>query len=59
MTDIGGDRFTVNAEVSSSPVFLGWVFQLGDKAESIEPESLREAMRKMLATGNRIYGEHA
>jgi predicted DNA-binding transcriptional regulator YafY len=59
MTDIGGERFTVNAEVSNSPVFLGWIFQLGDKAEIIEPESLRVAMRDMLATGNGMYGEHA
>ena len=56
ITSIGGGRFTVSAEVSNSPVFLGWMFQLGDKAEIIEPESLREAMRKMIATGNGIYG---
>ena len=57
MTDIGGSKFAISVKVASSPVFLGWVFQLGDKAEIIEPESLRSAMRNMLATGNGIYGE--
>jgi predicted DNA-binding transcriptional regulator YafY len=57
LTDIGGNRFEINAEVSNSPVFLGWMFQFGDKAEIIEPESLRTAMRKLIATGIGIYGE--
>ena len=57
MTDISGERFVISAEVSNSPVFLGWVFQLGYKVEIMEPESLRSAMRDMLTTGNRTYGE--
>ena len=43
-----GDRFYINVEVSESPVFLGWMFQLGDKAEILAPESLRNAMRNWL-----------
>ena len=57
MTDIGGDRFAISAEVSNSPVFLGWIFQLRDRVEIIEPESLRAAMRNMLAACKSIYGE--
>ena len=56
LTDIGGNRFSVKAEVSNSPVFLGWVFQFGEKAEILEPESLRSSMRDMLASGCGIYG---
>ena len=58
MADIGSGKFAISVEVSSSPVFLGWMFQLGDKAEIVEPESLRFAMRDLLATGNGIYGEN-
>ncbi|NMD38296.1 MAG: transcriptional regulator [Christensenellaceae bacterium] len=36
-----GDTFDVYVEIQSSPVFLGWMFQFGDKAEIIAPESLR------------------
>jgi predicted DNA-binding transcriptional regulator YafY len=55
LTDIGDGRFSVSAEVSSSPVFLGWVFQLGEKAEIIEPESLRAAMREFAGKVRGIY----
>ena len=57
LSDFGGGRFAIMTEVSSSPVFLGWMFQLGEKAEVLEPESLRTAMREMLATVSNIYGE--
>ena len=51
----GDNRFTIKANVSASPVFLGWIFQFGDLAEIIEPESLREAMREMIKTVNSVY----
>jgi predicted DNA-binding transcriptional regulator YafY len=57
LTDIGRGRFTVSVEVSESPVFLGWIFQFGNKAEILEPESLRAAMREHIATVDDIYGE--
>ena len=57
MTDIGGSKFSIRAEVSNSPVFLGWIFQLGDKAEIVEPRSLRLSMRNMIAAVSAIYGE--
>jgi predicted DNA-binding transcriptional regulator YafY len=54
---IGGGRFEINASVSSSPVFLGWMFQLGEKAEILEPESLRSAMKEHIAAVSRMYGK--
>jgi predicted DNA-binding transcriptional regulator YafY len=57
MTNIDGKRFTINAEVSASPVFLGWMFQFGDKAEILAPDSLRSAMRSLITIGSNIYGE--
>jgi len=55
MIRIGDNRFVISADVSASPVFLGWIFQFGNQAEILEPESLREAMRRMIATGSAIY----
>ena len=49
------NKFIINANVSASPVFLGWIFQFGDKVEILKPESLRYAMRDMLIIGNSIY----
>jgi len=57
MTEIGGGRFAVNVEVSASPVFLGWMFQLGGKAEILAPESFRAAMCEMIASGRSVYGD--
>ena len=55
LTDIGNNRFCIDAAVSESPVFLGWMFQLGEKAEIFAPESLREAMRDWLNSAVKIY----
>jgi len=43
-----GDGVEVTVNIFASPVFLGWMVQFGDKAEIIEPESLRETMRKLI-----------
>jgi len=51
----GDKKFIIKVNVTASPVFLGWIFQFGDHAEILEPESLRNAMRNMLETGNSIY----
>jgi predicted DNA-binding transcriptional regulator YafY len=53
--DYGRGRFTINADVSTSPVFLGWIFQFGDKAEILAPDSLRESMRKEIAKIGALY----
>ncbi|GHU95713.1 transcriptional regulator [Clostridia bacterium] len=57
LLEIGGGRFAIDAEVSTSPVFLGWIFQFGRKAEILEPDSLRSAMRELVMTAKDIYGE--
>ena len=55
LIDTGDGRFSVYADVTGSSVFLGWMFQFGDKAEILEPLSLRDAMKKLLKTNSRIY----
>jgi predicted DNA-binding transcriptional regulator YafY len=57
LRNIGGGRFEVSADVSASPVFLSWIFQFGDKAEILEPDALRSAMRAHIATVSAAYGE--
>jgi len=49
------NNFIINANVSATSVFFGWMFQFGNMAEILEPESLRESMRNMLKTGSKIY----
>jgi len=51
-----GKRFAINVMVSSTPVFLGWMFQFAGQAEILEPQSLRNAMREMLKTAGKMYG---
>lgn len=50
-----GDGFEVKVEVSNSPVFLSWVFQFGDKAEILEPNSLRLSMSNLIAESAKKY----
>ena len=57
MVGIGDGRFVINANVSATSIFLGWMFKFGDYAEILEPESLREAMRDLIKTGSKIYSE--
>ena len=49
------NKFYIKADVSSSPVFLSWIFLFGNQVEILEPESLRESMRNMLKDGSKIY----
>jgi len=55
LTDLGGGWFTISVEVSASPVFLGWMFQFGSKAEILEPDSLRIAMRERISAIGAVY----
>ncbi|MCL2628978.1 MAG: WYL domain-containing protein [Oscillospiraceae bacterium] len=50
-------RFTVNVNVSETPVFLGWMFKFAGKAEILEPQSLRDAMMEMLKAACEMYGD--
>jgi predicted DNA-binding transcriptional regulator YafY len=49
------DGFEIRTEVSDSPVFLSWVFQFGDKAEILAPESLRQSMAKLISDNAAKY----
>ncbi|MHC1693841.1 MAG: helix-turn-helix transcriptional regulator [Eubacteriales bacterium] len=40
--------FEVDIEVAISPVFLAWMFQFGARAQIVSPDSLRQAMKKLL-----------
>lgn len=50
-----GDQFEIKVDVSSSPVFLSWMFQFGDRAEILAPESLRESMALLIAKSVEKY----
>lgn len=50
-----GEKFRIHVEVLESPVFLSWMFQFGDKAEILAPDSLRAAMQALLAQQNTVY----
>jgi predicted DNA-binding transcriptional regulator YafY len=55
MTPQEGGRVEVSADVSVSPVFLGWMFQFGERAQIKEPDSLVAAMRELIKTNARQY----
>jgi len=44
------DWFEVMVDVTVSPVFLGWIFQFGNKAQILSPNSLIDAMRNLIAS---------
>lgn len=50
-----GDAIEISAEVSNSPVFLSWVFQFGDKAEIVAPDSLRNSMAALIVENAQTY----
>lgn len=50
-----GDQFEISVDVSNSPVFLSWMFQFGDKAEIVAPDSLRKSMAALIAENARKY----
>lgn len=41
-----GDSFELETELEVSPVFFGWLFQFGKKAEILSPESVRAEFRE-------------
>jgi predicted DNA-binding transcriptional regulator YafY len=48
-------RFQIRTDISASPVFLAWMFQYGNDAKIIAPESLVEAMKKQLSENGKNY----
>ena len=50
-----GDFFEICVEVSNSPVFLSWIFQFGEKAEIVAPQSLVDSMRALLSAQIKKY----
>ena len=42
-----GKTFNVTVEVAVSPVFLSWVFMLGDKIKIISPNSVKSQLVSM------------
>ena len=46
---------TISAEVSASPVFLGWLLQFGSRAKIKEPDSLIEAMKTLISDAAKNY----
>lgn len=55
LTAAGCDGFTIEVDVSASPVFLAWMFQFGERAEILAPDSLREAMRELASASGKLY----
>ena len=49
------DHFEISTDVSVSPVFLGWMFQFGSRAEIKAPDSLIDAMRELIEVNTKIY----
>jgi predicted DNA-binding transcriptional regulator YafY len=46
--------FGIEADVQASPVFYGWMFQLGERAKIVAPENLRAEMRAHLENCRRL-----
>lgn len=49
--------FEISVDVSTSPVFLGWIFQFGSKAKIISPDTLQQAMKAMIEENRKIYSD--
>ena len=48
MMKVDDRHFEVTAVVSVSPQFFGWVLGLGEMAEIMEPESVRQQMKEYI-----------
>jgi len=46
---------TISAEVSASPVFLGWLLQFGSRAKIKAPDSLIASMKALIADAVKNY----
>ena len=52
---IGDDSFTTTVVIAASPVFFGWILQLGGKAEVLGPPELREQLREHVSAAHALY----
>jgi len=46
---------TFNAEVTDTPVFLGWLLQFANRAKIKAPESLIQSLKSLIADASAIY----
>lgn len=49
------DSFTIRITVQVSPAFLSWIFQFGERAEVLYPQSLRDQMNDSLSSVMKLY----
>lgn len=49
-------NFTVNVKAFVSPTLIGWIFSFGDKVRVLEPDSLKEELRRQAAACCARYG---
>ena len=55
LTEEADGMITFSAEVSASPVFLGWLLQFGSRAKIIAPDSLIAAMKDLITEAAKNY----
>ena len=53
----GEDKFTMSVKVVAAPAFYGWLFQFGDMAEIVSPESMRQEFALMMDNVRKKYTE--
>ena len=46
MVPDGDTHFTIRVNIAMSPIFYGWLFQFGDLCEVLEPQSLKDDLKK-------------
>ena len=49
------EQFEVKVDVTVSPVFFGWIFQFGGKAQILSPDCLVDALRDLIKANSSIY----
>ena len=51
----GDDHFILAAQISVSPVFLGWLLSFGTRVEILSPQSVRDEYRALLLQTIQLY----
>ena len=47
-TPVDKDHFQFDAEVSVSPTFFSWIFEVGGMIKIVGPENVKEALHEMV-----------